>query len=193
MAIQPTLLRALDDRGISPVGETETQEIDFRLVAATSRDLETEIEQKEFRSDLYYRLSVVRIVVPPLRERLEDLPVLARTFLAESRAKTGKDVVDTSSEAMSVMLNYSWPGNVRQLKNALEFATIRARGPKIMPGDLPLETGSSPPEFTASSSDVDRIRAALTQTRGNRREAAKLLGISRSTFYRWMERLDFTD
>ncbi len=191
--IQPTLLRALDDRGISPVGETVAREVDFRLVAATSRSLEDEIERQEFRSDLYYRLSVVRVVLPPLRERLEDLPILTRAFLAEARAKTGKQVFEVSTDTMSILLHYSWPGNVRQLKNALEFATIRASGPEVLPEHLPSEIGSEPVELSEDASEADRIRAALAQTRGNRQEAAKILGISRSTFYRWLERLDLED
>ena len=193
LAIQPALLRALDDRFISPVGETKPREVDFRLVAATSRALETEIESDEFRSDLYYRLSVVRIVIPPLRERLEDLPVLARAFLAEARARTGKDVSEIASEAMAKMLNYSWPGNVRQLKNAIEFATIRAREGLIEVEHLPSEVVSPSPAIKQSNSEADRIRAALAQTRGNRREAAKILGVSRSTFYRWLDRLELDD
>lgn len=192
-AVQPALLRALDDRGIAPVGETEPREIDFRLIAATSRPLEDESRRDEFRSDLYYRLSVVRIVMPPLRDRLEDIPILSRAFLADARAKTGKEIYEISSEAMSVLLRYRWPGNVRQLKNALEFAVIRAQGPILTPDNLPSELDPAEVPIPEISSDVGRIRAALDQTGGNRREAAKLLGISRSTLYRRLERLDLDD
>jgi len=188
-AVQPTLLRALDNGQITAVGETQTRQIDFRLITATSRSLEREIEQQEFRAELYYRMSVVRIVLPPLRERLEDLPVLARAFIAEARAKTGKPVQDVTSEAMARLLRYSWPGNVRQLKNALEFATIRSYGAVIRQDDLPPEVlagDATPPQ---PANDADRIRAALAQTRGNRRKAAELLGMSRSTLYRRLEQL----
>jgi len=193
LAVQPALLRALDDRGVSPVGETAAQEVDFRLLAATSRSLENEIDRQEFRSDLYYRLSVVRIVMPPLRDRFEDLPILARAFLAEARAKTGKEVYEVSSAAMSILLRYRWPGNVRQLRNALEFATIRAQGPEVTPENLPSEIDPTRVDIADSASDADRIRAALAQTRGNRRQAAKVLGISRSTLYRQLDRLGLKD
>lgn len=193
MSVQPSLLRALDDRRVAPVGETEAKEVDFRLIAATSRSLDREAAQQRFRSDLYYRLSVVRIVLPPLRDRLEDLPILARAFLAEARAKTGKEVHEISSEAMSMLLEYPWPGNIRQLRNALEFATIRARGAELVPENLPLDLAPSVAGIERSSSETDRIRAALAQTGGNRREAAKLLGISRSTFYRRLESLGIKD
>jgi len=187
--VQPTLLRTLDDGQIMPVGETAGRQVDFRLVAATSRSLTDEIEQQTFRSDLFYRLSVVRIQIPSLRERLEDLPILARSFLAEARAKTGKDVREIGTAAMSVLLQYPWPGNVRQLKNALEFATIRSTGSEIEIEHLPPEISSVELDLSESASEEDRIRAALARTRGNKKEAAKLLGMSRSTFYRRLDRL----
>ena len=193
LPVQPALLRALDDQGVSPVGETVAQKVDFRLIAATSRSLESEIDRQNFRSDLYYRLSVVRVVTPPLRERLEDIPILTRAFLAEARAKTGKEVFEVSSDAMSVLLGYRWPGNVRQLKNALEFAMIRSQGPTVTPENLPPEIDPANSNAPEPASEIDRIRAALAQTRGNRREAAKLLGVSRSTFYRRLDSLGFEE
>lgn len=189
VSIQPALLRALDDGQITPVGETRAQAVDFRLVAATSRSLEHEIEQQIFRSDLYYRLAVAKIVLPPLRERLEDLPILVRSFLTEATARTGKSVTDVSSAAMALLLGHAWPGNVRELKNAVEFATIRARGSVIEPEDLAPELllGTTPPPPVGDESM--RILAALEQTGGNRRRAAELLGMSRATFYRRLKSL----
>ena len=188
-SIQPALLRALDDGQITPVGETRAQGVDFRLVAATSRSLEREIEQQVFRSDLYYRLAVAKIVLPPLRERLEDLPILVRSFLMETAARTGKSVTDVSSAAMGLLLGHQWPGNVRELKNVVEFATIRARGSQIEPEDLSPEqllgTAPTPP----AGDEPKRILAALEQTGGNRRRAAELLGMSRATFYRRLKSL----
>lgn len=189
VSIQPALLRALDDGQITPVGETRAQAVDFRLVAATSRSLEHEIEQQIFRSDLYYRLAVAKIVLPPLRERLEDLPILVRSFLTEATARTGKSVTDVSSAAMALLLGHAWPGNVRELRNAVEFATIRARGSVIEPEDLAPELllGTTPPPPVGDESM--RILAALEQTGGNRRRAAELLGMSRATFYRRLKSL----
>ena len=187
-AIQPALLRALDDGQITPVGETRARGVDFRLVAATSRSLESEIEQQVFRSDLYYRLAVARIVLPPLRERLEDLPVLVRSFLAESTARTGRSVSRVSSAAMGLLLGHKWPGNVRELKNAVEFATIRARGSEIEPEDLPAELLGAAPTPPARD-ESQRILAALEQAGGNRRQAAEILGMSRATFYRRLKSL----
>ena len=189
VSIQPALLRALDDGQITPVGETRAQAVDFRLVAATSRSLQHEIEQQIFRSDLYYRLAVAKIVLPPLRERLEDLPILVRSFLTEATARTGKSVTDVSSAAMALLLGHAWPGNVRELKNAVEFATIRARGSVIEPEDLAPELllGTTPPPPVGDESM--RISAALEQTGGNRRRAAELLGMSRATFYRRLKSL----
>lgn len=189
VSIQPALLRALDDGQITPVGETRAQAVDFRLVAATSRSLEHEIEQQIFRSDLYYRLAVAKIVLPPLRERLEDLPILVRSFLTEATARTGKSVTDVSSAAMALLLGHAWPGNVRELRNAVEFATIRARGSVIEPEDLAPELllGTTPPPPVGDESM--RISAALEQTGGNRRRAAELLGMSRATFYRRLKSL----
>ena len=182
--IQPALLRALDDGEITPVGETRAHEVDFRLVAATSRSLDHEIEERSFRSDLYYRLAVARVELPPLRERLEDLPILVRSFLAETVARTGKSASGFSSAAMGLLLGHHWPGNVRELKNAVEFATIRTHGPRIEPEDLPPELRRKAASFQPTDDESQRILAALEQTGGNRRRAAELLGMSRATFYR---------
>ncbi len=187
-SIQPKLLRVLEDGQITPVGHTGTRPVDFRLIAATSRDLEQEIERRDFRADLFYRIAVVRIRLPPLRERPEDLPLLVRSFLKETRAKTGKSVTQVDDEAMGLLLRYDWPGNVRQLRNVVESCVIRAQGTQIRASELPPELQARPTGSPGARTEAERIRAALAETGGNRRRAARLLGWSRSTLYRRLRR-----
>jgi PAS domain S-box-containing protein len=186
--IQTTLLRVLEDQLVTPVGSAVSRKVDVRLLAATHRDLTTEIEQGRFRPDLLYRIRVVRITLPPLRQRVEDLPLLAHWFLDRSRTVAAKPVERISESAMERLRRYPWPGNVRELKSAIDFGVIRCRGTEILPEDLPPEVAGemATPE---PAGDSERLLEALRQCGGNRTRAAELLGISRATFYRRLREL----
>jgi len=187
---QPFLLRVLEEREITRVGETAPRRVEARVVAASNRSLEEEVAAGRFRSDLFFRIRVARIVVPPLRERLEDVALLAPHFLAQLRAKAGSGPGRLSGEALERLQGYRWPGNVRELRNAMEYAAIRGSGDTVRAGDLPPEVvaGSEEKGLPAVSPEEERARllAALEAAEGNRSEAARRLGISRATLYRWM-------
>ena len=186
--VQRQLLRVLEEDAVTRLGETEPRPVDVRIVAATHRNLDDEVEADRFRQDLLYRIRIARVPLPPLRERRSDLPLLVRTFLREIRARTGAEVVQVSDEALRHLLDYDWPGNVRELRNALEAALIRTSGDVLRVDDLPPEIReASPTETDSSTEEAERIRAALEQTNGNRTEAAELLGISRATLYRRLD------
>ncbi|MDY0168029.1 MAG: sigma-54 dependent transcriptional regulator [Thermoguttaceae bacterium] len=190
--VQTSLLRVLEENAVLRLGESTLRPIDVRIIAATHRDLAREVEEKRFRHDLFYRIRVARVNLPPLRERRDDLPLLARAFLAQHRAATGKEAEAISSDAMGILLTYPWPGNVRELRNALEFAVICSRGSVIQPEDLPpevLEVHSEESAAETASDEHDRILTALERGRGNRTRAAELLGISRATLYRRLREL----
>ena len=189
--VQRQLLRVLEEEAITRLGETESRPVDVRIVAATHRNLDEEVETDRFRQDLLYRIRIARVTLPPLRERRSDLPLLVRTFLREIRARTGAEVDQVSDDALRHLLDYDWPGNVRELRNALEAALIRTSGEVLRVTDLPPEIReASPTETEASAEEAERIRAALEQTNGNRTEAAELLGISRATLYRRLDEYD---
>jgi DNA-binding NtrC family response regulator len=186
--VQRQLLRVLEEEAVTRLGETEPRPVDVRIVAATHRTLDDEVQADRFRQDLLYRIRIARVTLPPLRERRSDLPLLVRTFLREIRARTGAEVDQVSDDALRHLLDYDWPGNVRELRNALEAALIRASGEVLRVDDLPPEIReASPTETDASAEEAERIRAALEQTNGNRTEAAELLGISRATLYRRLD------
>jgi PAS domain S-box-containing protein len=189
MAVQNQLLRVLQEREIVRLGETRPRKIDVRLLAATHRSLSDEVTKGSFRQDLFYRIRVARIAVPALRERREDIPLLAASFLAQFSAAGGKPVTELSHEAVRLLMDYPWPGNVRELRSAIEFAVIHCTGAVIQPDDLPPEIVA--PEDIVGAIPGDPLRDekarfldALTRSRGNRALAARLLGISRATLYR---------
>jgi DNA-binding NtrC family response regulator len=193
--VQSKLLRVLDTGTFYRVGATRKRRADFRLVAATNRDLRAEVEAGRFRKDLFYRINGVRVVVPPLRERPEDIPVLVEHFL---RARSSGRVF--SAAALDALRAHDWPGNVRELHFAVERASLLAEGEGIDVGDLPpeiVERGGRRPAMPPASGeksedeglDEARIRAALEETRWRRGDAAKVLGVSPRTLYRWMRRL----
>ncbi|HVH97355.1 MAG TPA: sigma-54 dependent transcriptional regulator [Enhygromyxa sp.] len=200
ISTQVKLLRALQEREIRRVGENKDRPIDVRVVAATSRPLEQMVEDGEFRQDLYYRLAVMPLRIPPLRHRREDIPVLAEQFLAAINERLGTSVAGLDAEAQRIMLAYDWPGNVRELENTLEHAAVLAEGALIGPDDLPerlrrrraqAADGPSAVGFSLHFSDEDLsvkraarrierelILRALEHTGGNRTHAAKLLDLS---------------
>ena len=189
--MQVKLLRVLQERQIRRVGENKTRAINVRVVAATNRNLVDEIRAARFRQDLYYRLKVVEIVVPPLRERREDVLPLARWFLAATSARANRKVSGFTPAAAHQLLRYAWPGNVRELENAVERAVVLARRNRIDVEDLPPEVGLAVPDALISSdvrslADVERdyIRSVVRAVGGNRTQAAAKLGIGAATLYR---------
>jgi PAS domain S-box-containing protein len=191
--VQTTLLRAVEEKAVMRLGEATVRPVDTRVIAATNSDLGRETAEKRFRADLLYRIRVARIGLPPLKERTEDVPLLARAFLSEIAATAGKQVHRFDDEAMGLLLQYPWPGNVRELRNAVEFAVIRCRGSAVQPGDLPPEILESLDADCPGQADPDdlqgQVLAALEQSGGNRKQAAAILGISRATLYRRLAEL----
>ncbi len=184
--VQTSLLRFLQEREITRLGESKPRKINVRIIAASQYDLKTHVDKGSFRLDLYYRIHVAKILIPALSERREDIPLLANYFLARARQATGKEVVKFSSEALQALVQYSFPGNVRELAALVEAAVIRAREAVISKDDLPenLVLGISE-QITLD--EKQRIATALKQCRGNRSEAARILGMSRATFYRRLD------
>jgi two-component system response regulator AtoC len=200
--LQAKLLRVLQEEEVMPVGESKPRRIDVRVIAATSRDLERDVASGRFREDLFYRLDVFRVRVPPLRERREDVPLLVDHFIARFRNALGKPVRTIADEALDRLVDHAWPGNVRELENVLERAIILANGDRIQVGDLPdaIAAPSKPsPNAPAATGDfsmrrarrrfeADLIRRALDATGGNRTRAARLLEIShRALLYKIKE------
>jgi len=186
LATQVLLLRFLQERCFERVGGEETIEVDVRVLAATNRDLRRDVEEGRFRDDLYYRLNVFSINLPPLRERKEDIPILSRHFLARFSGKEAKAIPRISADAMQVLMEYQWPGNVRQLENALSYAVILCQGDEIAARHLPpfLKESTGDPSG-ASLGDMERrmILRALEESSWNKHEAARRLQVSRSTLY----------
>ena len=194
---QVKLLRAIQEREVTPVGATESKQVDVRIIAATNRNLEEEIRSGRFRSDLYYRLNVINLTLPPLRERTEDIPLLARHFLTRfsSDPENPRTLTDA---AMSVLLDYDWPGNVRELENALERASVLGRGDEIGVEALPVRvrerpaprvvSDAPPPNPTMEVIEQAYIHWVLQAADGNKSRAAEILGIDPSTLYRKINR-----
>jgi two-component system response regulator HydG len=189
---QAKILRVLQERSFEPVGGNETIQVDTRVITATNRNLEDEIKAGRFREDLYYRLNVVQIVVPPLRERREDIPLLANFFVSHYMAKNRRQIKGLTPRALDLLMRHDWPGNVRELENTIERAVILARGDMIGVESLPEAiqaaagtAGANPIGFDPGRSlkDMERemIFRTLNETGGNRTHAAKILGISRRT------------
>ena len=191
-ALQVKLLRVLQSGEFRRLGATQALTTDVRVLAATNRDLVEMVRQGMFRDDLFYRLNVIRVVVPPLRERREDIPALAEHFLARSAGKLNREL-RLSAEAVERLLRYPWSGNVRELENAIERATILARGATVSPDDLPphvaagLELGPSPAlprQITLAEAERIHILQTLERFGGNHSSAAEALGIGRTTLWR---------
>jgi DNA-binding NtrC family response regulator len=197
-ATQVKLLRALQHREVIPVGSTEAVPIDTRVVAATNRDLDDEIRAGNFRSDLYYRLNVIALHLPPLRQRSDDIPLLAEHFLQRIAGLRGEPVKLLTEAAKSALSGYAWPGNVRELENAIERAIILTSGPEIDVGALPervttrriepLVSNRTPPNPTLEAVERAYIMWVLDSESGNKSRAAEVLGIDPSTLYRKLSR-----
>ncbi|MCU0561600.1 MAG: sigma-54 dependent transcriptional regulator [Desulfobacterales bacterium] len=191
LALQVKLLRVLQESELRPVGESRAMHVDARVIAATAKSLEEEVKKGRFREDLFYRLNVLTIRLPPLRERPEDIPHLARWFLQRFNAKMNKQVADISPGALSLLLDYAWPGNVRELENAIERAVLLAEERVLLPEHLPVEVGAGRKaagcdvgttglSLKTAQRETERrlITRALEETGGNRTQASRLLEIS---------------
>jgi DNA-binding NtrC family response regulator len=189
---QILLLRVLQDHRFERVGGEETLEVDVRVIAATNKKLMEEIRRGTFREDLYYRLNVIPIFVPPLRERKDDVPLLASHFLQKFCQEKSKDVASISPDVMEILLAHSWPGNVRELENVIQHAIIIAKQEKILPKDLPqyLLQQPLPTKQLISLQDHEKnlIMKTLEETNWNKHQTAKRLKINRSTLYGKMKR-----
>jgi transcriptional regulator with PAS, ATPase and Fis domain len=186
---QAKLLRILEGHPFLPVGATEEVRVDVRVVAATNRDLQEYVRERKFREDLYYRLSVFELFLPPLRDREGDVARLIEYFLDHYRRLHGRHNVGLSDAARKKLLAYRWPGNVRQLRNVIDSAVVLADGDVIQPADLALRDtgGDSLDTLRIDQWERKLIIEALRRTRGNVPDAAKLLGLGRATLYRKIE------
>ena len=193
--LQAKLLRAIEDRSVRPVGSDQATPLDVRIIAATNHDLPARIRAGQFRDDLYYRLAVIPIQLPALRERKEDIPLLAEHFLGRAIAVSGKQVLGFTPETMTILLRHTWPGNVRELENVVERAVTLSAGGTIAPDALLLDASASPPTAltlaqlprrpTLQELTDEYVALVLQETEGDKARAADLLGISKRTLYRW--------
>ena len=198
LSIQVKLLRVLEEMVIERVGENTPIQVDVRIVSSTNKDLEGLVEKGLFREDLFYRINVIPISVPPLRERVEDIPLLAETFFRRVRMKSGKDIQGISGEAMKKLVDYHWPGNVRELKSAFEYAFVSCQDSIIQPHHLPPnilwgQKGQGSPTSVPVNRDEIKKRQlldALKKAGGNQSEAARILGVSRVTVWNRMKKFN---
>ena len=198
LGAQVKLLRVVQEKTFERVGSSKTQHVDVRIISATNKRLKNLMESKEFREDLYYRLRVFPINLPPLYDRKEDIPLLVQHFLDRNNDKMGKNIKKVEAKALGALLDYDWPGNIRELENALEYAFVRVDGDEIRLNDLPAEVlslsglSSVKGEYELKSSttpDEERemIESALRDAGGNKSKTAKLLAIGRTTLYKKMK------
>ncbi|MDY6791873.1 MAG: sigma 54-interacting transcriptional regulator [Thermodesulfobacteriota bacterium] len=188
--LQVKLLRFLQDGIIEKVGGEKAIPVNVRVISATNKDLKKEVGKKRFREDLFYRLNVIPVDIPPLRERKIDIPLLIDFFLDQAGTE-GQKKKKFSEEALSIMMDYHWPGNVRELQNAVLFSMVKCRGKVIQPDDLPMELdkvkNSAAKRGPSGKLDIDRVNKALIKTGGNKAKAARLLGVGRATLYRFFK------
>ena len=194
-SVQVKLLRVLQDHKIIRVGGEKTIDIDVRVIAATNRDMEKEVKEGRFREDLYYRLNVVHIAVPPLRERRDDIPLLLNAFLKEYAKENGKNVTGIDNRARALLYKYDWPGNIRELRNCIESAVVMCGGKEITPEDLPPTVSASiaapsitiPVGTTLDDAEKAIICENLAANKGNKSKTADILGIGRKTLHRKLQ------
>jgi two-component system NtrC family response regulator len=197
--LQAKLLRVLETSEYIPVGDTTPKKSNFRLIAATNRDLKTESDEHRFRSDLYFRLNIFEIKLPPLRERIKDIAAITQYFVKQFSEKTNKKNLNIDADFLKKLENYSWPGNIRELKNVIERALILSNGETLTPDVLPYEMQHQPEKATKSMSafsmqSVEKlhIQKVLNYTKGNKAETARLLEIGIATLYRKLEEYNIT-
>ncbi|HKK45299.1 MAG TPA: sigma-54 dependent transcriptional regulator [Balneolaceae bacterium] len=202
--LQVNLLRVLQEREVKPVGSNQTLGFNTRIISATNKDLEEEVEKGNFRDDLYYRLNVVELSLPPLQDRREDIPLLAHHFLQKYSKELKRNLKGITSEAMSVMMAYQWKGQVRELENVIERAVLLSDNEYLSVDDLPgaIRNVTGAENYEMDSNKLDEavqvfekhhIQSILKRTDGNKSEAARLLGIDPSTLYRKMEKLGLSE
>jgi transcriptional regulator with PAS, ATPase and Fis domain len=188
--VQAKLLRVLQEGAFERVGDEKTITVDVRIISAANRDLKQEVKKGNFRDDLYYRLNVVPIIMPPLRDRKTDIPLLIDHFLSKMEVNARQHPIKISDEARAMMMSYSWPGNVRELQNAIQFAIVKFDGSVIQPKDLPMELKEQyhlyPSRGPSRKLSVEGVASALKKTGGNKAKAARLLGVGRATLYRFL-------
>jgi DNA-binding NtrC family response regulator len=197
--LQVDLLRVLQERRFYRVGGSEEVQVDCRVIAATHVNLQQAVAEGKFRDDLFYRLNVIEIRIPPLRDRREDIPLLARHFLDRLSHELGKDIVDFSEDALKVLMDHNWPGNVRELENAVERAMVTCRAPSLTEDDFaflahngPARPWSVPAGISLEEMEKQLIAATLQRTQGNIKSAAQILGIDRSTLYEKLKRYEIS-
>jgi PAS domain S-box-containing protein len=188
--MQVKLLRFLQEGEFERVGGEQTLSVSVKVISATNKDLKREVRRGRFREDLYYRLSVIPIFIPPLRERKTDIPLLANHFMQEAAMKHGQSPFRIAKEALSLLMDYPWPGNVRELQNAIQFAFVKSNGRLLTVDDLPIEIKGQlenmPRKGPVRKLEVRTVRAALKKAGGNKSRAARLLGVGRATLYRFL-------
>lgn len=192
--VQAKLLRVLQESRFERVGDEKPISVDVRIISATNRNLKSEVEKGNFREDLYYRLNVIPIYLPPLRERKNDIPILIDHFL-KNISKENMRSGGISKGALALMVDYPWPGNIRELQSALRYALVKSRGSLIQDNHLPKELQNQSPHISARGPvrklDQEKVKAALEKCGGNKAKAARLLGVGRATLYRFLS--DFSD
>lgn len=199
LTLQAKLLRVIEDREVRPLGDTTSYPLDVRIIATSNRDVESFIKQGQFREDLYYRLKVIDIEMPPLRERKEDIPLLIQHFIHRFNTELKKNISGVSAEALRLLLNYSWPGNVRELENVIQRAITLSRNELILPEDLPsslvpktddrIYEKAIEDQLTLDQLEKEYIRRVLIETGGNKSKAAAILGLDRKTLYRKLQEM----
>ena len=195
--LQAKLLRVIEEKEVRPLGDTNSYPIDVRIISTSNRDIESLIQQDRFREDLYYRLKVIDIELPPLRDRREDIPLLVQHFINKFSQDLKKNVSGVSEEALKIFLNYSWPGNVRELENVIQRAIALGQHEIILPEDLPpsmlQETDKNvlkkavQEKYTIDQLEKEYIRRILVEVGGNKSKAAEILGLDRKTLYRKLQ------
>jgi DNA-binding NtrC family response regulator len=197
LALQAKLLRVIEEKEVRPLGDTNSYPIDIRVVSTSNRDIKSLIQQGQFREDLYYRLKVIDIELPPLRYRKEDIPLLVQHFIKKFGEEMKKNISGISEETLKMLLNYSWPGNVRELENVIQRAITLTRHGTILPVDLPnmmveekeeslIEKGFRE-KYTVSQLEKEYIKRVLLEVGGNKSKAAEILGLDRKTLYRKLQ------
>ena len=198
LPIQVKLLRVLEDKRIERVGDNRPIGVDVRVVTATHKKLEELIQQELFREDLYFRINVFPLHCPPLKDRLEDIPIIAQSFIHQNAQKTGKKILGLTPDALNRLSSYSWPGNIRELRNAIEYAFVLCPSgaidvehlPPAVGGSIPNNRGKKTTEKKAERPDREKLIRALKDAGGNRSEAARILGVSRVTVWKRMKKFD---
>lgn len=192
--IQLKLLRILQEREVERVGDSKVITVDVRIIAATNRNLRQLVDEGRFREDLFYRLNVIPVSIPPLRDRREDIPLLLDHFISQFNEQTGKNIAGITKEALSILMDYDWPGNIRQLENAMEHAFVKTHSRSIEPSSLPIEICKASKHFVSSQAgsqdERERLMVALQQAGWNKAKASRELGIDRVTLWRKMKRFN---